>query len=72
MTAVNHLDIVLISEVQSPAEEKMEEITLAVGRFLSSLFSTTCESIRNDPLAASTPEDLTQVTDPASSPARQA
>lgn len=31
MTAVNHLDIVLISEVQSPAEEKMEEIT-SVGK----------------------------------------
>lgn len=27
MTVVNHLDVVLISEVQSPAEEKMEEIT---------------------------------------------
>lgn len=27
MTVVNHLDVVLISEVQSPAEEKMKEIT---------------------------------------------
>lgn len=32
MTAVNHLDIVLISEVQSPAEEKMEEITSVYGK----------------------------------------
>ncbi len=31
MTVVNHLDIVLISEEQSPAEEKMEEIT-SVGK----------------------------------------